>query len=255
MGTRLYVGNLSYNVTEPELRDVFAEGGRNVVEVKIVMDRDTGPPARIRVRRDGQRRRGDGGDLVADRARDSGAPHQRQRGARARARAAAAAAAGTAAVAVGTAAAAVVAAAAAAVVAAAAAATVAAAAAAATTARAAAAVSPRRLVDVDRDRRGSRASRGERGSASRPGSTRRVLRERAQAFGVREDHLAALGLDQALALELRQRQRHGLARRADQVRHLLVRDLEADDQRRARPRRRARGRGSAAARPAWRRRP
>ena len=31
MGTRLYVGNLSYNVTEQELRDVFAEGGRNVV--------------------------------------------------------------------------------------------------------------------------------------------------------------------------------------------------------------------------------
>ena len=44
MGTRLYVGNLSYNVTEQELRDVFAEGGRNVVEVKIVMDRDTGRP-------------------------------------------------------------------------------------------------------------------------------------------------------------------------------------------------------------------
>jgi RNA recognition motif-containing protein len=44
MGTRLYVGNLSYNVTEPELRDVFAEGGRNVVEVKVVMDRDTGRP-------------------------------------------------------------------------------------------------------------------------------------------------------------------------------------------------------------------
>ena len=44
MGTRLYVGNLSYNVTEAELRDVFAEGGRNVVEVKIVMDRDTGRP-------------------------------------------------------------------------------------------------------------------------------------------------------------------------------------------------------------------
>src|SRR5215831_12057283 len=44
MGTRLYVGNLSYNVTEGELRDVFAEGGRNVVEVKIVMDRDTGRP-------------------------------------------------------------------------------------------------------------------------------------------------------------------------------------------------------------------
>src|SRR5262245_53461327 len=44
MGTRLYVGNLSYNVTKPELRDAFAEGGRNVVEVKIVMDRDTGRP-------------------------------------------------------------------------------------------------------------------------------------------------------------------------------------------------------------------
>src|SRR3954468_13963397 len=44
MGTRLYVGNLSYNVTEGELRDAFAEGGRNVVEVKIVMDRDTGRP-------------------------------------------------------------------------------------------------------------------------------------------------------------------------------------------------------------------
>jgi len=44
MGTRLYVGNLSYNVTEPELREVFAEGGRNVVEVKIVMDRETGRP-------------------------------------------------------------------------------------------------------------------------------------------------------------------------------------------------------------------
>jgi RNA recognition motif-containing protein len=44
MGTRLYVGNLSYNVTEPELRDAFGEGGRNVVEVKIVMDRDTGRP-------------------------------------------------------------------------------------------------------------------------------------------------------------------------------------------------------------------
>ncbi|MES1208805.1 MAG: RNA-binding protein, partial [Pseudomonadota bacterium] len=44
MGTRLYVGNLSYNVTEPELREAFAEGGRNVVEVKIVMDRETGRP-------------------------------------------------------------------------------------------------------------------------------------------------------------------------------------------------------------------
>jgi RNA recognition motif-containing protein len=42
MGTRLFVGNLSYKVTEPELREVFEEGGRNVVEVKVVTDRDTG---------------------------------------------------------------------------------------------------------------------------------------------------------------------------------------------------------------------
>jgi RNA recognition motif-containing protein len=44
MGTRLYVGNLSYNVTEPELKDVFGENGRNVKEVKVVLDRDTGRP-------------------------------------------------------------------------------------------------------------------------------------------------------------------------------------------------------------------
>jgi cold-inducible RNA-binding protein len=42
MATRLFVGNLSYRVTEPELKQVFEEGGRNVVEVKIVTDRDTG---------------------------------------------------------------------------------------------------------------------------------------------------------------------------------------------------------------------
>ena len=44
MGKRLYVGNLSYNVTEAELREAFAEGGKNVVEVKVVLDRDTGRP-------------------------------------------------------------------------------------------------------------------------------------------------------------------------------------------------------------------
>ncbi|HEX7597827.1 MAG TPA: RNA-binding protein [Polyangia bacterium] len=44
MGNRLYVGNLSYNATEAELREVFAEGGKNVVEVKLVLDRDTGRP-------------------------------------------------------------------------------------------------------------------------------------------------------------------------------------------------------------------
>jgi RNA recognition motif-containing protein len=44
MGKRLYVGNLSYNATEAELHELFGEGGKNVAEVKIVLDRDTGRP-------------------------------------------------------------------------------------------------------------------------------------------------------------------------------------------------------------------
>jgi RNA recognition motif-containing protein len=43
-GTRLYVGNLSFNTTEPTLRAAFEADGRKVVEVKIVTDRDTGQP-------------------------------------------------------------------------------------------------------------------------------------------------------------------------------------------------------------------
>src|ERR1043165_4056392 len=43
MGKRLYVGNLSYSVTEADLREVFAEGG-SVEDVKVVLDRDTGRP-------------------------------------------------------------------------------------------------------------------------------------------------------------------------------------------------------------------
>ncbi len=43
MGKRLYVGNLSYSVTEADLRDVFAESGQ-VAEVKVVLDRETGRP-------------------------------------------------------------------------------------------------------------------------------------------------------------------------------------------------------------------
>ena|SRR5436190_8646411 len=41
MGTRLFVGNLSYETNEVELRDLFTALG-NVVEVKVVTDRDTG---------------------------------------------------------------------------------------------------------------------------------------------------------------------------------------------------------------------
>jgi cold-inducible RNA-binding protein len=41
MSSKLYVGNLSYDATENDLRDVFGAHGP-VDEVKIVMDRDTG---------------------------------------------------------------------------------------------------------------------------------------------------------------------------------------------------------------------
>ena len=43
MGRRLYVGNLSFNTTELELRDVFSQHG-TVAETKMVMDRETGRP-------------------------------------------------------------------------------------------------------------------------------------------------------------------------------------------------------------------
>ena len=43
-GTRLYVGNLSYQTTQDTLRAAFEQGGGKVVEVKIVTDRDTGQP-------------------------------------------------------------------------------------------------------------------------------------------------------------------------------------------------------------------
>ena len=43
MGTRLYVGNLPYSVTELDLRDLFAGLG-TVTDAKIVTDRETGRP-------------------------------------------------------------------------------------------------------------------------------------------------------------------------------------------------------------------
>ncbi|MBL8726572.1 MAG: RNA-binding protein [Planctomycetes bacterium] len=42
MGTRLYVGNLSFQTTEDSLRAAFEGDGRVVTEVKIMLDRDTG---------------------------------------------------------------------------------------------------------------------------------------------------------------------------------------------------------------------
>ncbi len=41
VGTRLYVGNLSYNITNQSLESLFAEFGR-VQSAQVVMDRDTG---------------------------------------------------------------------------------------------------------------------------------------------------------------------------------------------------------------------
>ena len=43
-GTRLYVGNLSFQTSQDALRTAFEQGGQKVVEVKIVTDRDTGQP-------------------------------------------------------------------------------------------------------------------------------------------------------------------------------------------------------------------
>ena len=44
MSKRLYVGNIPYQTSEEQLRAFFEEGGAEVTEVKIVMDRDTGRP-------------------------------------------------------------------------------------------------------------------------------------------------------------------------------------------------------------------
>jgi cold-inducible RNA-binding protein len=42
MGTKLYVGNLSYTTNEETLRAVFGGGGRQVRNVSIIIDRETG---------------------------------------------------------------------------------------------------------------------------------------------------------------------------------------------------------------------
>ena len=42
--SRLFVGNLDFEVQEQELRDVFTAGGFKLAEVAIVKDRDTGQP-------------------------------------------------------------------------------------------------------------------------------------------------------------------------------------------------------------------
>jgi len=44
MGTRVYIGNLSFNTNEASLRALCSEGGRTVTKVSIVTDRETGQP-------------------------------------------------------------------------------------------------------------------------------------------------------------------------------------------------------------------
>jgi len=44
MGTKLFVGNLSYSTTEQELRDAFSQLGRTVQSVRIALDRETQRP-------------------------------------------------------------------------------------------------------------------------------------------------------------------------------------------------------------------
>jgi cold-inducible RNA-binding protein len=43
MGTKLYVGNLSYNITENDLQELFAQHGP-VSETNLMLDRTTGRP-------------------------------------------------------------------------------------------------------------------------------------------------------------------------------------------------------------------
>ena len=44
MGKRLFVGNLPYQCDEAQLRALFEQDGRQVEDVKIVTDRETGRP-------------------------------------------------------------------------------------------------------------------------------------------------------------------------------------------------------------------
>ncbi len=44
MGTRLYVGNLPFSADENEVRNLFSQNDRQVTELKLITDRDTGRP-------------------------------------------------------------------------------------------------------------------------------------------------------------------------------------------------------------------
>lgn len=44
MGTKIFVGNISFDSSEQDLRDLFAGDGRQVSSVSVIMDRETGRP-------------------------------------------------------------------------------------------------------------------------------------------------------------------------------------------------------------------
>ena len=44
MGNRLYIGNLPFSADEEQIRQLFGQDGRQVTEVKMITDRDTGRP-------------------------------------------------------------------------------------------------------------------------------------------------------------------------------------------------------------------
>ncbi len=44
MGNRLYVGNLPFSADEDTVRQLFSQDGREVTEVKLITDRETGRP-------------------------------------------------------------------------------------------------------------------------------------------------------------------------------------------------------------------
>ena len=56
MGRKLYVGNLTYGVTNESLEQMFAPHG-TVQSAQIIMDRDTGGLQRLRLRGNGKRPR------------------------------------------------------------------------------------------------------------------------------------------------------------------------------------------------------
>ncbi|MHC4491554.1 MAG: RNA recognition motif domain-containing protein [Planctomycetota bacterium] len=44
MGNKIFVGNISFDTTEQDLRDLFSQDDRQVERVSIITDRDTGRP-------------------------------------------------------------------------------------------------------------------------------------------------------------------------------------------------------------------